>query len=125
MSIWDRILGNRDVDRSVSAYQQDVAHDRKASLLAFVDIEYSLRDKKIHDIGALKYGDAMFHETSKDKLLEFLNGIDYLCGHNIVNHDAKHLLVTKSISGCWSTRCTCRLCCFLNIPIISWSKTTN
>lgn len=91
MSIWDRILGNRDVDRSVSAYQQDVAHDRKASHLAFVDIEYSLRDKKIHDIGALKYDDAMFHETSKDKLLEFLNGIDYLCGHNIVNHDAKHL----------------------------------
>lgn len=91
MSIWDRILGNRDVDRSVSAYQQDVAHDRKASLLAFVDIEYSLRDKKIHDIGALKYDDAMFHETSKDKLLVFLNGIDYLCGHNIVNHDAKHL----------------------------------
>ena len=61
MSIWDRILGNRDVDRSVSAYQQDVAHDRKASHLAFVDIEYSLRDKKIHDIGRALKNYRYFH----------------------------------------------------------------
>lgn len=58
---------------------------------AIVDIELGLKDHKIHDIGAIRYDDATFHQTSKEKLFDFIKDTDYLCGHNIIHHDAKYL----------------------------------
>lgn len=60
---------------------------------AFVDVEVGIKDHKIHDIGALRYDDATYHGTSKKELEEFLNkgNVDFVCGHNIVHHDAKYL----------------------------------
>lgn len=58
---------------------------------AFVDVEVGLRDHKIHDIGAMRYDDAKLHKCSCEELLDFLKGVDFVCGHNIVHHDAKYL----------------------------------
>lgn len=58
---------------------------------AIVDVEVSMSDHKIHDIGALRYDGAIYHGCKKDELEYFLHDVDYLCGHNIINHDAKYL----------------------------------
>ena len=57
---------------------------------AVVDVEVGA-DQRIHDIGALRPDGAVFHEASRNRLLHFLQGSDYLCGHNIVHHDALYL----------------------------------
>ena len=67
------------------------AKKRDASLFAFVDTEVGLRDRKVHDIGAVRYDGAVYHGASKGELMKFLDKIDYLCGHNIIRHDAKYL----------------------------------
>lgn len=58
---------------------------------AIVDVEVSLSDHKVHDIGALRYDGAVYHGCSKVELMDFLHGVDYVCGHNILHHDAKYL----------------------------------
>ncbi|MBO4811505.1 MAG: RecQ family ATP-dependent DNA helicase [Prevotella sp.] len=58
---------------------------------AIVDVEVSLSDHRIHDIGALRYDGAVYHGCSKEELMAFLHDVDFLCGHNIVHHDAKYL----------------------------------
>lgn len=58
---------------------------------AFIDLEVGVKDRVIHDIGALRYDDAVFHKAAKQELLQFLSDVDYLCGHNIIHHDAKYL----------------------------------
>ncbi|MBR4480983.1 MAG: RecQ family ATP-dependent DNA helicase [Prevotella sp.] len=58
---------------------------------AIVDVEVSMSDHKIHDIGALRYDGAVYHGGKKEELMDFLHDVDYLCGHNIINHDAKYL----------------------------------
>ena len=58
---------------------------------AIVDVEVSMSDHKIHDIGALRYDGAIYHGCKKEELENFLHDVDYLCGHNIINHDAKYL----------------------------------
>ena len=54
-----------------------------------------MKDHKIHDIGAFRQDGATFHKASKEELFEFLHDTDYLCGHNIIHHDAKYLFPDK------------------------------
>ena len=58
---------------------------------AIVDVEVSLSDHKIHDIGALRYDGAVYHGCFKGDLTDFLQNVVYICGHNIILHDAKYL----------------------------------
>lgn len=58
---------------------------------AIVDTEVGLSDHKIHDIGALRYDGAIYHDSSKGALMDFIHGVDFICGHNIIYHDAKYL----------------------------------
>lgn len=58
---------------------------------AFVDVEVSVGDGKIKDIGVIRYDDALVHTHLLQKVLAFLEGVDYICGHNIVHHDAKYM----------------------------------
>lgn len=58
---------------------------------AFIDVEVGMNDHKIHDIGALRYNGAVYHGCSKDELMQFLQGMKFVCGHNIIHHDAKYL----------------------------------
>ena len=68
-----------------------------SSKIAFVDAEVGLKDHKVHDIGALRYDGATYHQADRQKLREFLNEkeVDFVCGHNIIHHDAKYLFATS------------------------------
>ena len=97
MSIWSRLIGikkTEDTNNVISNKITSVLYD--APRYAIVDVEIGLRDRKIHDIGALRHDGATYHKTSKEELFEFLNDTDYICGHNIIHHDAKYLFTNKT-----------------------------
>ena len=68
---------------------------------AFIDTEVGLKDLQIHDIGALRYDGATFHKNDKPALERFLDegGVDFVCGHNIVHHDAVYLFGEQGNQG--------------------------
>lgn len=74
MSLWSRLFGSDD-----------------SSYFAIVDVEVGLKDHKIHDIGSLRYDDATYHARNKEGLFTFLRDVNFVCGHNIIHHDAKYL----------------------------------
>ena len=55
--------------------------------IAYVDCETSAKGGRIMDIGAMREDGAVFHESSVGGLLAFLDGVDYIVGHNILEHD--------------------------------------
>lgn len=89
MSLWNRIIESIGGIDSKTAVRKEVSRD--ASRYAFVDVEVGLKDKKIHDIGAVRWDGATLHTSDKAALYEFLAEVDYVCGHNIIHHDAKYL----------------------------------
>lgn len=91
MSIWSKLIGFKKNEDENNIVRKITPVPRTARNYAIVDVEVGLKDHKIHDIGALKHDDTTFHKTSKEELFVFLNGIDYICGHNIIHHDAKYL----------------------------------
>lgn len=89
MSIWDKIIESiSGTDFSSALPRKNV---RDASRYAFVDVEVGVNDHKIHDIGALRFDNAVFHSSNKVELSAFLKDVDYICGHNVIRHDAKYL----------------------------------
>ena len=88
MSIWNKII--ESVGGIVLAYANEEV-TRDASKYALVDCEVGMKDKRVHDIGALRWDGAVFHSANKHAMKQFLDGVDYLCGHNIIHHDAKYL----------------------------------
>lgn len=92
MPIWNRFIGIiKSKDKDKTASEQVVSVKPEASRYAIVDVEVGLKDHKIHDIGALRYDGATYHESYPKGLSDFLEHTDYLCGHNIIHHDAKYL----------------------------------
>ncbi len=97
MSIWSKLIGIKKTEDSNNIIgSKTTSVPRSAQNYAIVDVEVGLKDRKIHDIGALKHDDTTFHKTSKEELFIFLNDIDYICGHNIIHHDAKYLFTNKT-----------------------------
>ena len=97
MSIWSKILDLIDADGPTNAtVGEDGYHSFDTSRYAFIDVEVGADDHKVYDIGALRYDDAIFHSASKIDFYHFIQDVDYLCGHNIVHHDAQYLQVTDS-----------------------------
>ena len=76
---------------SDSGDQNAKQKSRDTSRYAFIDVEVGLNDHKIHDIGAIKWDRAILHSANKGDLLRFLKDVDFICGHNIIHHDAKYL----------------------------------
>ena len=72
-----------------------------SSRYAFVDVEVGIKDRKIHDIGAIRWDGAFFHSANKRELMDFLQEVEYVCGHNIIHHDA-HYLFDKETSSHYS-----------------------
>ena len=89
ISFWNRLLGRRNTDEAKGHNYEDIIRD--PSHYAFVDIEVGLTDHKVHDIGAILHNGDTFHKASKRELTYFLQNTDFLCGHNIIQHDAKYL----------------------------------
>ena len=87
MSLWDKIKNTiRDAGNMTAKYVS-----RDASRCAFIDVEVGLNDHRIHDIGALRCDGAIFNSANRSELLAFLKDVDFVCGHNIIHHDAKYL----------------------------------
>jgi ATP-dependent DNA helicase RecQ len=59
--------------------------------IAFIDTEIDPRSKKILDIGAVKNDGNTFHSNSIPGFIQFLSGTEFICGHNIFNHDLKYI----------------------------------
>ncbi|PTB97276.1 RecQ family ATP-dependent DNA helicase [Marivirga lumbricoides] len=59
--------------------------------IAFIDTEIEPRSGRILDIGSVKGDGSSFHKASITEFIQFLNGTQFICGHNIFNHDIKYV----------------------------------
>ena len=59
--------------------------------ITFIDTEIEPNRGKILDIGSVKVDGSSFHSNSIANFIRFLNGSQYVCGHNIFNHDLKYI----------------------------------
>ncbi|MDD4729839.1 MAG: RecQ family ATP-dependent DNA helicase, partial [Dysgonamonadaceae bacterium] len=59
--------------------------------ITFIDIEVDRAGKKVLDAGAITQEGKEFHANSLYAFSNFLHKSDYICGHNIIKHDLKHL----------------------------------
>lgn len=87
MSFWSKFIetiGGENYSR------EEVSND--TSRYAFVDVEVGLKDKRIHDIGILRWDGAKYHSADKRAAISFLEDVDFVCGHNVIHHDMKYLL---------------------------------
>lgn len=63
----------------------------KIASIAFVDAEIEPKTGKVLDLGSVKNNNSHFHKNSIKELTGFLKGTDFLCGHNIFDHDIKYI----------------------------------
>ena len=59
--------------------------------IIFFDTEVGVKDRKIHDIGAVTEDDSVFHSSSVSDFLDYIDKDCCLCGHNIIHHDIEYL----------------------------------
>jgi len=59
--------------------------------IVFIDTEVSIQDKKIYDAGACTYDGNRIHTSKVFDFYNFIKDADFLCGHNIYNHDLKYI----------------------------------
>ncbi len=59
--------------------------------IAFIDTEIETQGHKILDIGGIKHDGNIFHKASIAEFIQFLKGIQFICGHNILHHDMKYI----------------------------------
>ena len=65
--------------------------------ISFIDTEVSEADHKAYDFGAVNETDEKLHTGSSHEFHTFITNSEYLCGHNIINHDAKYIEVSEKI----------------------------
>lgn len=59
--------------------------------IAFIDTETDPKCQKILDIGCIKDDGSVMHKNSVVDLVQFINGVEFVCGHNILHHDIKYI----------------------------------
>ncbi|MBN1132364.1 MAG: RecQ family ATP-dependent DNA helicase [Bacteroidales bacterium] len=59
--------------------------------IAFLDTEVDPGSGKILDIGCMHPDGGVLHTRSLKELVDFLGDSEYICGHNIIEHDLKYL----------------------------------
>ncbi len=59
--------------------------------IAFIDTEIEPKSQRFLDIGGIKDNGSHFHKPSLAEFAQFLNGVEFICGHNILNHDIKYI----------------------------------
>lgn len=65
--------------------------------VSFIDTEVSKADQRAYDFGAVKENNEKIHTGSSHEFHEFILKSEYLCGHNIINHDLKYIEVPAGI----------------------------
>jgi len=68
-----------------------MSEQKNTRLITFIDTEIEPNKGKILDIGAIKDDGNYFHRASLVDFVQFLKGSEYVCGHNILNHDIKYI----------------------------------
>jgi ATP-dependent DNA helicase RecQ len=71
--------------------------------IAFIDTEIEPNSRKILDIGGIKDDGQSFHSNSISNFIAFLRGTEFICGHNIFNHDLKYIQKAITDAGVSST----------------------
>lgn len=61
------------------------------SNIVFIDTEVDVKSKKILDIGTINDNGESFHKISSTELIKQLNNSNFVCGHNIIEHDLPYL----------------------------------
>ena len=90
MAIWSRFIrgwGGKDKTDA----RPGAPAPQTTPRYTLIDVEVGMADHKVHDIGALRHDGTPFHQASREALLGFLRDTDYVCGHNIIHHDATYL----------------------------------
>ncbi len=59
--------------------------------IAFIDTEIEPKSNKILDLGSIRDNGSQFHSNSITDFINFLSGTQFVCGHNILNHDLKYI----------------------------------
>ncbi len=67
--------------------------------IAFIDTEIDPKSRKILDIGGVKDDGNSFHSNSITDFTTFLSGTQFICGHNIFNHDLKYIQKAVNDAG--------------------------
>ena len=57
--------------------------------ITFIDTEIRSQKRFILDIGAIKDDGNIFHANFVNQFIEFIKDSNFICGHNILNHDIK------------------------------------
>ncbi|HEX8376836.1 MAG TPA: RecQ family ATP-dependent DNA helicase [Pedobacter sp.] len=65
--------------------------EQEMNSIAFIDIEVEPKSHTVCDIGCVRHNGATFHSNSIAELAKFLSGTEFICGHNIFNHDLKYI----------------------------------
>ena len=60
-------------------------------VITFIDTEIEPNSGKILDLGSIKIDGSTFHSNSVYEFIKFLKDSQYICGHNIINHDLKYI----------------------------------
>lgn len=61
------------------------------SHISYIDTEIDPESHRILDIGGIKDDGSIFHKTSIAEFVQFLGTTQFICGHNIINHDIKYI----------------------------------
>ncbi|RIA09381.1 ATP-dependent DNA helicase RecQ [Flavobacteriaceae bacterium MAR_2010_72] len=67
--------------------------------ITFIDTEIEPKSRKILDIGGIKNDGNIFHSNSITDFITFIRGTQFICGHNIFNHDLKYIQQVVDDSG--------------------------
>lgn len=67
--------------------------------IIFFDTETDHSGKKIYDIGGCHDDGRQFHDASLERFALFLQGADFVCGHNILQHDVKFVRSALATAG--------------------------
>lgn len=67
--------------------------------IAFFDTETDRNGKKIYDIGGCLDDGSQFHDVSLERFASFLRGANFVCGHNILQHDLKFVCSALATAG--------------------------
>jgi ATP-dependent DNA helicase RecQ len=68
-------------------------------VIAFIDTEIEPWSRKVVDIGGVKDDGSTFHKASVAEFTAFISGSRFLCGHNIIDHDAKYIGSALAAAG--------------------------
>lgn len=73
--------------------------------IVFFDTEIEPNSCKVLDIGCVKEPWAIFHSNSLSDFSRFIEGSEFICGHNIFHHDLEYIQSAVKAAGIHRSNC--------------------